>query len=454
MKDFLKNLLSNVHADYADIRYEKKCDTSIVFEGKELAEAGANATDGYVVRVLKNGGFATGVFTRSEDAEKVIAAVCENAVLIGQNVARPVKLAAVDVVKETFKPLLKEDPREISFSEKLEIARQTSMIPLANPAIATTRIAYNEIIREKCLVTSEGAEISEELVTVSLGGRITAKDGSLVQEVAVSSGGSDGFHSVRNQEQNFADRTKIAVDLLKARPVEGGVYNCILNPSLASVFTHEAFGHSSEADCIESRPSLRDKMQIGAELGSQQLSITDDATIQGLVGFYRFDDEGVRVRRTELLKNGVLVGRLHSRRTAIEFGEPLTGHAIAEDYRYPPIIRMGTIFIEPGNQSLEEMFAALGDGLYLCEAKGGQTASDNFTFGAQYGYLVKNGKPTQMIRDINISGNLFETMRNIVAVGKDLEFSKRGGCGKGQMNPRSCKGAPHILAQKLVIGGR
>lgn len=454
MKEFLKSLLNKVDSDYADVRYEKKGETSIVFEGKELAQAGANSTDGYVVRVLKNGGFATGVFTRPEDAEKVICTVCKNAELIGKNTARPVRLAAIDAIKDCFKPKLNEDPRDISFAEKLEVTRVASLIPLSNEAIAAARISYNEIIREKCLVTSEGAEVAEELVTVSLGGRITAKDGSLVQEVAISSGGSDGFHAVRNQEQNFADRTRIAVELLKAEPVEGGVFNCILNPSLASVFTHEAFGHSSEADCIESRPSLREKMKLGARLGAECLSITDDATINGLVGFYCFDDEGVRVRRTELLKNGVLVGRLHSRRTAAEFAEPVSGHAIAEDYRYPPIIRMGTIFIEPGNQSLEDMFAALGDGLYLCEAKGGQTASDNFTFGAQYGYLVKNGKLTRMIRDINISGNLFETMGNIVAVGKDLEFSKRGGCGKGQMNPRSCKGAPHILAQKLVVGGR
>lgn len=454
MIDCLKSILGSVDADYADIRYEKKTETTIVFDGKELTQAGANSGDGYVARVLKNGGLATGVFTRPEDAGKVFATLSENAKLIGQKNQRPVRLAQVEILKEKFKPELNEDPRNISFAEKLEVTRKANLIPLANPAIATTRTAYNEIIREKTLVTSEGAEIQEELVTISLGGRIIAKDGNLVQEIVVSSGGADGFHSVRDQEQNFADRTRIAVDLLKATPVEGGVYDCILNPSLASVFTHEAFGHSSEADCIESRPSLREKMKIGARLGSEQLSITDDATMPGLVGFYRFDDEGVRVRRTELLKNGILVGRLHSRRTAVEFAEPVSGHAIAEDYRYAPIIRMGTIFIEPGRQTLEEMFSRLDDGLYLLDAKGGQTSSGNFTFGAQYGYLVKNGKPTGMIRDINISGNLFETMMNIAAVANDVKFSKRGGCGKGQMNPRSCKGAPHILAQRLVVGGR
>jgi TldD protein len=222
------------------------------------------------------------------------------------------------------------------------------------------------------------------------------------------------------------------------------------------VFTHEAFGHYSEADLIENLPSMREKMKIGSKLGNDVLNIADDATLPDQLGFYRYDDEGVQVRPTQLMKNGVLTGRLHSRRSAAEFGEPVSGHCIAQDYRFAPIIRMGTIFIEAGTHSLEELLAMLGDGLYILDAKGGATAGENFTFGAQYGYVVKGGKRAEMIRDINISGNLYETMKNITAVGNDVALSKIGGCGKGpimQMNMRSCSGGPHILVNGLVIGG-
>jgi TldD protein len=58
-----------------------------------------------------------------------------------------------------------------------------------------------------------------------------------------------------------------------------------------------------------------------------------------------------------------------------------------------------------------------------------------------------------MIRDINISGNLYSTLKDIVAVGNDLSLSKTGGCGKGQANIRSCHGGPHVLVHNLVIGG-
>jgi TldD protein len=219
------------------------------------------------------------------------------------------------------------------------------------------------------------------------------------------------------------------------------------------VFTHEAFGHFSEADIIETLPAMREKMQLGNKLGNNVVNIVDNATLPDQVGFYKYDDEGVRVRTTQLMKDGVLVGRLHSRRTAAEFDEPVSGHCVAEDYRYAPIVRMGTIFIEPGTHSFEELTTMLNDGLYIIDAKGGQTEGENFTFGAQYGYVVKNGKVGEMIRDINISGNLYQTLQDIVAVGNDLELSKIGGCGKGQLNIRSCSGGPHILVNNLVIGG-
>ena len=456
MFDKLKSILSRLDADYADIRYEVKKDTIVSFSGKELTEIGANSADGFVIRALKDGGMASVVFTKETDAEKAVRSVMENARLIAKNAAKPATLAQVELVQDAFVPALDEDPREVSMSEKLELVRKYNDIPLGHKKIATTSITYQDVIREKDFLNSEGTQIREDLVTTRIAGEIIGKDGDLTQNVRVSTGGSHGFSTVRDQEDYFEKRTKIVLDLLQAKPVDGGVHNCVLNQSLAGVFTHEAFGHYSEADLIENLPSMREKMKIGSKLGHDVLNIVDNATLADQLGFYRYDDEGVQVRPTQLMKNGVLTGRLHSRRSAAEFGEPVSGHCVAQDYRFAPIIRMGTIFIEPGTHSLEELTAMLGDGLYILDAKGGATSGENFTFGAQYGYLVKGGKVKEMVRDINISGNLYETMKNITAVGNDVAFSKIGGCGKGpimQLNIRSCSGGPHILVNGLVIGG-
>jgi TldD protein len=270
---------------------------------------------------------------------------------------------------------------------------------------------------------------------------------------APRSGRSDGFGTLRDRHDLVEERTKIAVDLLKAEPVKAGTYRVILDQHLAGVFTHEAFGHFSEADLIEDSPTMREKMQIGARLGTDVVNILDDPTIPHQLGHYKYDDEGVLARPTQLMKEGVLVGRLHSRRTAAAFDEPVNGHCVAEDYRFAPIIRMGTIFIESDSKSFDDLMAELGDGLYLINPMGGQTTGENFTFGAQYGYAVKDGRKQQMLRDINITGNLYHTLESIVAIGNDLKLGEVGGCGKGQLNLRSCYGAPHILVEDLVIGG-
>ena len=453
MFDRLKRILEKTDAEYADLRYEIKKSTGISFQGKDLTHIGSNSTDGYVLRLLKDGGMSSVVFTKESDADKAARTAVENARLISKNVKKPVQLAQTEITKDTFIPPLKEDPRKIPMPEKLELVRKYNDMPLGHEKIVTTSLHYVELLREKYFISTEGAQIREDLLTTRLAGAIVSKEGNLIQNVSVTAGGSNGFSTVRNQEKSFEDKTKIALDLLKAQPFQGGVRNCVLNPLLAGVFTHEAFGHFSEADIIEDLPAMREKMKLGSKLGNEILNIKDDATLPDQLGFYKYDDEGVKVRPTQLMREGVLTGRMHSRRTAVEFGEPVTGHCVAEDYRYPPIIRMGTIFIQPGKLELEELLRQLGDGLYLVDTRGGETSGENFTFGAQYGYMVKGGKVGEMIRDINISGNLYQTLKNIVGVGNDFKLSVVGGCGKGQSNIRSCFGAPHILVKNLVIGG-
>jgi TldD protein len=194
-------------------------------------------------------------------------------------------------------------------------------------------------------------------------------------------------------------------------------------------------------------------MSLGDDLGTDLVSIVADSTLSGQIGLYSYDDEGVPVRPVTLMEKGILKGRLHSRRTAASFGEPVTGHAVAEDHGFSPIIRMGTIFIVPGEDSLEDLLAKLGDGLYLLDAKGGQTSGENFTFGAQYGFKVENGRTGRMVRDINIMGNLFTTLKSIAAVSNEMVLSERGGCGKGQLNIKSSTGGPSVLIRDMVVGG-
>jgi len=453
MIEKLKSFLSKIDGQYADLRYEIKTETKIIFSGKDITEVSACPTDGFVLRVIKDKSLASVTFTKEEDFQKALKTAVNNAEIMSKSKGVPVEFAPAPVVKDCFILELKENPSKISIEEKIDLTRHYNEIPYQIPNIMHTDIVYSEVTREKYFVSTEGSELSEKLVTTRIAGSIISSDGKIMQTVRVGVGGSNGFAILRNREQEFVKKAEIVSKLLKAEPISGGVYNVILNQSLAGVFTHEAFGHFSEADLIENNPSMREKMRLGAQLGVEILNIVDDPTQPDQLGFYKYDDEGIQAIPVQLLKDGVLVGRLHSRRTAKAFNESINGHCIAEDYHYPPIIRMGTILIQPANTSFEELLQILGNGLYLCDAMGGQTSGENFTFAAQYGYRVKDGKVTELIRDINISGNLYETLNNIQAIANDLKLGEIGGCGKGQTNIRSCYGAPHIIIKNAVIGG-
>ena len=453
MLDRLRTMLEGVEADFADIRYEIKRETLIGFAGRELRTIGTNITDGYVVRVLKDGGFASATVTREEDVKRAVQLALEAASTITATGGKLTVLESAPVVRDTIVPDLDGDPASFPIEEKLELTSRYNTLMLDQPEIETTNLNYREIGRRKSYVNTEGTAVSEEVVTTNIIGEVIAKRGDLIQNIRVAIGGADGYNRLTGRDGEFIERARLAGRLLDAEPVKGGTYDVVLSPMLAGVFTHEAFGHFSEADIIEDNPSLREKMALGARLGSDVVTIVADSTLPNQIGFYRYDDEGVEVKPVTLMDKGVLTGRLHSRRTAKAFGEAVTGHAVAEDMRYEPIIRMGTIYIEPGDKSFQQLLEELGDGLYLVDGKGGQTAGENFTFGAQYGFVVEKGKLGPMIRDINIMGNLFSTLTSIDAVGDDMLLSERGGCGKGQLNIKSALGGPHVLVRDMVVGG-
>ena len=188
MFDELRTMLGRIDADYADIRYEIMNETVISYEGRRLSCVGSNATDGYVLRVLKGGGMASVVFTTKDDVNTASRKALENARLIGRHTKDPVRMAKVELVRDSFTPPLIEDPRDVSLEEKRDLVRSYVEIPFKHERIASLSIDYREIVREKYLATSEGTEIHEDLITTRLTGEIMSRDGSLVQNVRVAAG--------------------------------------------------------------------------------------------------------------------------------------------------------------------------------------------------------------------------------------------------------------------------
>jgi TldD protein len=261
---------------------------------------------------------------------------------------------------------------------------------------------------------------------------------------------------VADSEERAQTAAERAVKLLGAKPVKGGVYSTVLDPQLTGVFIHEAFGHLCEADFISKNPQLQETLRPGRRFGVDELNVVDDGYLPGLRGNYRYDDEGTPRRRTHLIKGGVLQGFLHSRETAARMDSEPTGNARAISYRFEPIVRMCNTYIDRGSASWADILDGIDCGIYACDMFGGNTWLEQFTFSAGYGYEIVNGEIGEMVRDIVLTGNIFETLKNIDRIGDDLKIiSGAGGCGKGgQMPLPVTDGGPHIRIQNLTIGGR
>ena len=121
----------------------------------------------------------------------------------------------------------------------------------------TRAIEHDVGVRRQCTETrflsTDDRHIEQESVYTGFACRAIARDGANVQDYSDSFGKTQGFESLRNREALVERIAKVAVDLLKAEPVRAGTYTVIIDPLLAGVFAHEAFGHLSEADQLSSK---------------------------------------------------------------------------------------------------------------------------------------------------------------------------------------------------------
>jgi hypothetical protein len=158
--------------------------------------------------------------------------------------------------------------------------------------------------------------LSQSRIDVNLRLSAIASRNGDVQQVGLSIGSKGDFSAAEGLHEQAKSIAGRAVALLSAPTVKGGSYTVVLDPVLAGVFVHEAFGHLSEADHIYENPQLRDIMVLGRRFGKKHLNIVDGAAVPGLRGSFKYDDEGTPATKTYLITEGVLTSRLRRLRSS------------------------------------------------------------------------------------------------------------------------------------------
>jgi len=445
----LADVIKRYSADYIEARLEQSQRSYIAYRGRELESIGQATAIGGNIRALVRGGWGFVSFNEPGDLPSKVELAVKQARLVGREES---KLAPIEPIVDTVST--DNNPTAKPLAEKKHLLDEYNEIIWRTPKLQTSIIAYSDSHKRVIFLSSAGSYIVQERSDINLRlSAVAAEDGE-VQQAGLNVGSAGDFSQISGLHQEVAELARRAVELLSAPQVKGGEYTVVLDPVLAGVFAHEAFGHLSESDFVYENERLRQIMVLGKQFGGKKLSIVDSAAIPGLRGSYKYDDEGVPATKTYLIREGKLVGRLHSRETAARMGEKPTGNARAINYRYPPIVRMTNTYIEPGEASFNDIIADIKEGVYAKNWFGGTTAMEMFTFSAGEAYMIRNGKLAEALRPVVLSGNVFTTLSNIDAIGNDLEMNQGGGCGKGVQMPLAVSnGSPHIRIRKCLVGG-
>ncbi|MBE7382552.1 MAG: TldD/PmbA family protein [Leptolyngbya sp. SIO1E4] len=439
--------------DYLAIRLEESEGTDILLRGGKVETLSEGISLGGQIRACHRGGWGFAGFNRLEELAERIEGAIAAARLVGND---ETQLAAIEAVQTTYQlAMTGSSPRQVSLAHKKGLcSHYADILQSVDDRITTTSVRYNDVTQHILLVTSEGTQIDQSWSDMEIRLAATARNGTTVQTGRETNGSRQAFEDLENLDIQVRGAAQRAVAALDLPPVKGNTYEVVIDPILTGLFVHEAFGHLSEADMAYENPDLLEVMTLGRRFGPDNLHIFDGAALEGHRGSYQYDDEGAPAKTTQLIKNGVLVGRLHSRETAGKLDEQPTGNARCLSYHYPPLVRMTNTWIARGDTPVNALFTDIQEGVYARNWLGGMTNGEMFTFTAGEAWMIRNGELAEPVRDVTLSGNVFRTLADITAIGDDFYWDESGGCGKGGQSglPVGC-GGPSLRIRNVVVGG-
>jgi TldD protein len=461
MRSHLESIVEK-QSGWVELRYHRRLLNDFTVQKGRVDVANSTVIAGIGVRVLEGGswGFASTVDDGAAAVQQAIDRARDNAREIAKIQGKkipalpPTTLARDEMTMDGFQELT-DKPLEEKLGAVIEMEKATAA---KASQIHTASTTYREMFEEKAVVTSDGASAAHKLVRPELRVAAFASGGGDHNVGHTSLGVTGGWNCLFNHHraEGIVEKTaRDAVDLLGAPHVSGGKHTVILEPSVVGLLSHEAIGHTVEADFVIAGSVAAGK--LGQQVGSELVTMCDSgiAAYGGNAGGdIPFDDEGVLTQDTVIIEDGILKSYLHNRESAAHFGVEPTGNARAWLYSDEPLIRMRNTYIRPGTQSLNEMIASTPDGFLIVGAGSGQAdATGEFMFGCDYAVEIKGGKLGKKFKEVTISGVAFDVLKTVDAVSSEFLWDLGSGyCGKWQP-AKVDAGGPYLRCQ-ITLGGR
>lgn len=252
-------------------------------------------------------------------------------------------------------------------------------------------------------------------------GSVIAKEGESVADGMALACGSN--FSAIDPEKLGKDAVKESLTHLNGESVPSGEYRVIFrNNAMSDMLA--TFAGIFSAENAQQKMSLLGGKE-GEMIASEAVTLMDDPLLPGGLATCAFDAEGSACKTKAVINRGVLTTLLHSRKTARKQGVQTTGNASRASYTSPVHVAPSNLFFKPGEKTLQQLMTDMGDGLVITEV-GGLHAGANPTSGdfslISKGYRVQGGAIVGAVEQITVAGNFYQLLKNIRAVGCDLEF--------------------------------
>ncbi len=436
---------------YTDVREETVHATTITIENGVLKENKTKKEQGVIIRLYDGRRWYISSTTESDKVQQEIDSLAGMAVFCPNIEDDPV-VKKYEINQEVQLRYKDCDVSLVPNAWKLAVAEQYADCLKACEKIPRWKVYYVDNHTRKHIVSSKGCDVTFDTQNCCVAPRYV-----LMKDEKPFYGRKDiyrmKFEELKGHEKELEEliREDLAYNE-NAVPVEPGEYTCIFSPAVTGVFAHESFGHKSEADFMVGDENMKREWAIGTRVGAELLNIVDTGMEEGS-GYVPFDDEGTRAKKTYLIRDGILSGRLHSAMTAAALKEELTGNARAVSFQFDPIVRMTATYVEPGKSTKEELIAGVEKGIYISDYNHGSGMS-TFTIAPNKAYMIRNGHLAEPVKISVITGNVMHTLHEIDGLSAEFELCSfaLGGCGKMEQFPlRVGMGGPYMRVNHLTV---
>ena len=460
-------------AQYADVRFGETRDEHIEVRNGVVNSLSDGESAGFSVRALVNGAWGFASSAKIEDAE--LDRVASLAVSIARASARvrgqAITLVPSQAYVDSYRTPFQIDPATISLGDRVNYLLAAEKDVRAARGVTVAR-AWMDIWRtKKYFANSDGSKIEQELLQCGSALHALAVGERDVQDrIYPGTGGlyQTGGYEIIQKADLLANARRIgeeAVALLTADQCPSETTDIVLSGDQVSLQIHESIGHALELDRVLgweanfSGTSFATLDKFGSfRYGSPCVNVVIDMTCPLALATHAYDDEGVKAKPVDLIREGILVGYMAGRDTAHTAKVALSGCVRAEYWGRLPMIRIGNVNLEPGTVPSENLFDDIKNGVYM-ESNRSWSIDDkrlNFQFGCQIGYEIKDGKKAKLLKNPTYAGMTPAFWRSCDAIGDAQSWVAWGtpNCGKGEplQTARSCQGASPTRFRKIQVG--